>query len=109
MHPASLHDVFTAPAKGLHPLPAGRTGAGQAPVLGGNAGLREDVAANIAKARRRRPTGPRGKAVARARGTCPPTPLRCSLLRVAAQAMSDDRPPALGGSGTGTVPGVGAL
>ena len=105
-HPASLHDPFTAFAKGWHHSPNRRTAAGQTPVLGGNEALREGVAANTAKARRPRPTGLPGKAAAHARGTCPPTPLRCSLLRVAGRAMRGPRTPALGGSGT--VPDVRA-
>ncbi len=76
-------------------------GAGQAPLLGGNSALRRCVAAHSATARRRRPTGSPHRQVARAGGTCPPTPVRGSLLRVAGRMMRAHRPPALGGSGTG--------
>jgi hypothetical protein len=80
--------------------------AGQQPDLGWNASLRERVAAHIATARRRRPTGARTRPVARATVTCPPTPVRGSLLRVAGQVMHAHRPPALGGSGTGGGPAL---
>src|SRR5690606_34249635 len=98
-HPASLHEPFTTAAKWRRSTPDPHADAGQVPGLGRNAALWKRVAANIATARRRRPTGVPTAAPVHGRGTCPPTPVRCSLLRVAGQVMLFPCPFPLGGSG----------
>lgn len=101
-HSASLPEARAGVAGSGRRAPRRPVPAGHAPELDRNDQLRRGVAAHPAKARRARPTGAPHMPAVPHPGTCPPTPRRCSLLRVARQAMRDRHPPALEGSGAVT-------